>query len=539
MAPPRAPVPHVVRPTRPRTATGRAVELLMMLLLAPLLLVAMVGWMLGRLSAFMPGVTVTTETAPSGGDVTSDAGAAYFVTGLTERGAVDGPVLVRSMTEYRHLLGNRVTYGTLYDDLETFFSEGGGRAWVARVVGAAATVGTLTLNDRAGVPVPTLRIDAKDPGVWAQDVTIEVADGVLPDTYRLIVRHDGDIVETHDNLPDPPAAVAALTTSGYVRATDLGSATAPPANNPAVLAPTALAPGSDDRAAVTAADHVAALARFSTELGAGAVAIPGQPHTAVATDLVAHARTRRRIALLATPEGQTVQEASAAARALRVTTGAEHAGLFYPWVQIPDGGGGVRTISPEGFTAGVRARTIAQRGPWQAPAGEFGTGRHVTGVERELTPDEVDSLTDDHTNCIRLMNAVVRLYGWRSLSADTVNYRFLTARDVMNNVAAQAEARLEQFVFRTIDGRGQIFVEVDNELTDIVEPVRAGGGLYERVGSDGAVLDPGYLIDTGPTINTPATIAAGEIRAQLSLRTSPVGELVHLIIRKVSLRAEL
>jgi hypothetical protein len=44
--------------------------------------------------------------------------------------------------------------------------------------------------------------------------------------------------------------------------------------------------------------------------------------------------------------------------------------ILYPWVQIPDGVGGIRTISPEGFTAGHRAAAIeaaGEAGPTRAP----------------------------------------------------------------------------------------------------------------------------------------------------------------------------
>jgi phage tail sheath protein FI len=484
------------------------------------------------------GVQVTTETAPGGGGLQANESAAYFVAGLTERGSVTEPVVLRSMGEYRRLLGERVAYGSLYDDLAAFFAEGGARAYVARAVGAAASVGTLTLQDRAGVPLNTLRIDAKDPGAWSANVTVQVADGLVADTFTLTLRYKGEQVERYENLASPAAAVQALAVSGYVRAVDLGSATAPPANNPAVLAATALSAGSDDRAAVTSAELVVALERFGVELGSGAVAIPGHPHSTVAAGLTAHASARRRIALVAPSVGTEVAAAGAAARGLRTSAGAEHVGFFYPWVKVPDGAGGSRTISPEGYVAGVRARTIAQVGTWRAPAGEIAASRHLVGVERELTRDQIDTLADDAVSAIRPMLSGFRLYGWRSLSLDEVHYRFLSTRDLLNELASKSERALERLVFETIDGRGQLFVKAETEVERIVEPIRAGGGLYEKVG-DGQVIDPGYSIDTGPGVNTPETIARGEVNVALSVRPSPVGELIRMVITAVGVNADL
>jgi hypothetical protein len=349
----------------------------------------------------------------------------------------------------------------------------------------------------------------------------------------VIVRFDGEVVESYTNLASPAAAVTAMAGSGYVRAVNLGSATAPPANNPAVLAATALSAGTDDRAAVVAGDYVAALARFAPELGAGFVGIPGQPHTAVGAGIAAHIRTHNRTGAAVPAIGTGVAAASAAARGLRTTTGAEHLGFFYPWVQVPDGAGGVRTISPEGYVAGARARAISAGGVGTAPAGEAAVARHVVGTERTLTRDEINTLSDDAVNAIRSIGTGVRLYGWRSLSTDEANYRFLNAREVMNDLSVRGEAALEPFPFRTIDGKGHLFSEMETAIIAVVDPLRASGALYER--GD----DPGYRVDTGPGVNTEASIARGEARAVLSIRVSPVGELIRLTITKVALRAEL
>lgn len=542
MSNPKAPVPHLTarcRHRRPRTQVGRLLEAIAGLLLTPLLVIAHLGTMFGLMAARSPGVVVETQTASGTGLGTAQAAGTYFVAGLTERGDNVDPVLLRSMGDYRKKVGSRVAYGTLHDDLETFFNEGGQRAYVARVVGGAATKGTLTLKDRAGVPLDTLKIDAKDPGAWSADVTIEVADGIVANTYKLVVRYKTEIVEIYDNLANPPAAVTALAKSGYVRATDLGSATAAPNNNPAVLAATALSAGSDDRASVVAQTYIDALARFGPDLGPGAAAIPGQTAATVGSGLMTHARDHRRIALLATASGQTPTQAETTATSLRNTAGAEFAGLFYPWVETPDGAGGTRKISPEGYVAGVRARAIGQAGTWRAPAGEIAVARHVVGLEKVLTKDEIDSATAEHVNTIRSLAGTTRLYGWRSLSTDTLHYLFLSARDVLNDIAFQAEQALEPFVFRTIDGRGHLFSEVEGTVAGIVEPFRAAGGIFEKTDAEGNRVDIGYSIDTGPTVNTEATIAAGEVRAALSVRPSPVGELVRLLITKVAVGGEL
>lgn len=482
------------------------------------------------------GVTVTTDVLqPSGGPDVARA-ASFFVVGITERGDTSAPVLVRNMAEAQTYLGSRVAYGAVYDALQTYFGEGGSRAYVARTVGGAATKGTLTVSDQAGTPVPTLRFDAQNAGAWSSGLQVQIDPGTQTNTYKVTLILGGTVVEVHDNLADPAAAVAAFATSAYVRATNLGSATAAPANNPGTLAATALTAGNDDRGTVNSAAMVTALALFSIDLGPGAVAIPGQPSGNVGAGLIAHASANRRIALLAAAVGTSVASAVTAAKALRNTSGSECAGFVHPWVQIPDGAGGVRTVSPEAFAAGLRARAIIDAGGVTTPPfGEAGKARFVSGAEVTLTSTEASTLADGAANPVRVMLGGVRLYDWRSLSADEANWKFLNYRDLVNDVAYRAARALESYVGRPIDARGHLFSEIENAVTAILEPLHAADGLYELRDTAGNVIDPGYRVITDSPVNTPTTIAAGQVNVRIELRPSPDAELIVINISKATL----
>lgn len=475
----------------------------------------------------MPGVNVSTA-ARSGSPSTSRAPSGrYFVAGLTERGSVDTPVRLTGMADFEDLLGARVSYGALYDNLRTFFEEGGTEAYVARAVGPAATVGTISLGDRAGTPVNTLKVDAASPGAWSTGLTVEVQDGALANTFRIIVRLGGKIVQDKNNLASPSAAVVAFTGSPYVKLSDLGSASAAPTNNPKVAAATALSAGNDDRAAVTSAIMVAALARFTQGYGDGAVAIPGQGQ-AVHAGLIAHAEGNRRVAILSLAANQSDAQYKAAAASLT----SDAAGLFGPWIAVTDDAGGFRYVSPEGYVAGARARAHELVGPWRAPAGEIAQSRTILGLEKEWTRAEGDSLDAARVSVIRRVAGTLRLYGWRSLSSDEDNFALLSARDVLNRLVTAGEEALEQYVFAPIDAKGQLLSAMNASLVGIVEPMRQAGGLYPMMnGSE--ELDPGYRVETGSTVNTPQTLATNTVKARLSVRVAPTGALVSLTIVKV------
>jgi hypothetical protein len=440
------------------------------------------------------------------------------------------------MTELVRNFGVRTSFSDAWDHLATFFSEGGGQAYVARVAGPAAAVGTLTLKDRTPVtPVDTLRFDAASSGAWSSNVTIQVADGLATNTFRVTVRYAGEIVEDYNNLTSPADAVAKFANSPYVKVTNLGSATAEPANNPAVLAATTITAGSDDRASVTASHYVTALDLFNPELGDGAVAIPGQTGTTVWDGLIAHAKAYNRIALLGAARNETEANLKTAAASMNT----EYAGLFAPWVVVPGEGNNTRVISPESYVAASRARAHREVGQWRVPAGAIATARYVTDVDQRFTSAQSDALDASKISVVRRIGASVRLYGWRSLSNDTDNWLYLKDRDLLNFLTVEANKRLEKFVFEVIDSKGQLLSVLAAEIVGMVDPIAKANGLFARYDEEGTMIDPGYVVSTGADLNPPTSLAQNKVNASLAVRLAPSAALISLSINKVTLLGSL
>jgi hypothetical protein len=483
----------------------------------------------------MPGVVVTTATKSGPSASLRAPSSQVFMVGQAERGDTTKAIILNGMADVSTYLGDRPTYGSLYDQLKVYFDEGGTRAIVARVVGPAAAVGLLVLNDQNGVAAPTLRVEAQNPGAWSSRLKAQVLAGFAPNTFRIIITLDGQIVEDKTNMSTPTDAVNRFAQSPYVKVVNLASATAAPANNPAVVAATALSAGDDDRAAITGTHHTNALSRFTSDLGDGAVAIPGQTGAAVWTPLIDHCKANRRIALLASAVNETEANLKSAAS----TIDSEFAGLFAPWVVVSDGGYGTRNISPEGYVAACRTRAHEQEGPWRAPGGEIAKANTVLDVADVFSTDSANSLDGAKVNVIRKIAGTVRLYGWRSLSNDVSNYAYLKDRDFLNSLHVSAETVLEKYVFKTIDGKGQLLSDINSELVGLVDPYASAGALYPFYNAAGEPVDPGYKVETGSTVNTRQVLAANEVRARLSVRISPTSGLVSLNIVKVNVLAGL
>lgn len=492
----------------------------------------------------MPGVSITTGTAAGPAAPGRAPASTYFVVGQAERGPADRAALVTNLADFLALYGGPTPYSGLYDDVSTFFEEGGARAYVARVVGDAATTGNLStaLQDRAATPVATLAVAAASPGAWSSRVAVRVLDGPTAESFRLQVFFDGALVEDYANLRSPANAVArvndGINASDYIRLTNTGSTSVAPQNNPAATAnPVSISAGSDDRASIATADYITALGLFPDGFGDGAVAIPGMG-SAVHAALIEHADAYNRLALLSSERGN--DKATLLGQAADLD--APRAGLFHPWIKVPDGQGGAKVISPEGYVAGCRARAHDRTGPWAAAAGLVAQARRVVAPDQVFSPADAAELDAGKVNMILTIAASTRLYGWRSVSADQVNWKMLSYADVVNRVVTECKRLLEPYVFAPIDGRGHLLSAMAGTLEGIVKPMADLGGLFPWVDDtvNGAVqVDPGYKIITGAELNSRASLGNDEVRAQVSIRPAPTAASVLLTVNKASVTAAL
>jgi hypothetical protein len=493
------------------------------------------------------GVTVSTSTIPGPGTVDIAPGSGYFVVGQAHRGNPTKAVLVNSMTQYQQLFGDSVSYSFLWNDLSMFFGEGGTHAWVARVVGPSSVAGSITLNDNgASGGVPTLMLTAgapnidpvsgtnqgvvADPGMWSTDLSVQPIASPLTGYFSIVIFYQGNQAEKWGPFNTVASAVAAINaSSAYVLATNLVSTNTGVTANPLVLgSPTPLSAGTDDRTDVTYTMAAAKLPLFPPALGSGYVAIPGYDASLVGAALVAHATANGRLAHLSPVQGLSSTAVQSAAAAFRGTTGSQAAGYFWPWVTMP---GVAAPVPPDGFVSGRRSQTVATAGQWQAPAGNWGVAQFVTGLDPAsgvVTDTIGDQLNDECVSVIR-PKAGTRLYGWRSLSNDTLNFALLNQQDTLNFLAFALQEAMQDYVFAIIDSKGQLFAQMSNSALAVLQPLIEAGALYAA--SDGS--DPGYLVDTGTDVNTITTLQANEACIVVYVRLSPSAELIPVNVVKV------
>lgn len=486
----------------------------------------------------MPGVVVTTSVRSGPSNNPIAPASTFFVVGQAEKGSTTSATLVTSLAEFESEYGGYVSYGWLHPEVRTFFEEGGARAYVGRVVGASAVSSTLTLADRAGSPLDTIQIDAADPGVWGDDIEIAVTNGVTANTFIITIYYNGDEVYSTGEQTTPAGAVDTINNnsvaSTYVIATDLDSATAAPGDIPAVLASTALSGGDDNRASIVDADYIDALDLFTEELGAGAVAIPGQDGEDIMVGMIAHGKAYNRIALGGFAVGETASAVIGEVSDYSALADSEYLAMYWPWVTI-NTAAGTLTIPPDGFVAAKRAVAHNQTGPWQAGAGLVSRATFVTGLETPVSSSTGNDLDDAKINAIRVIQGAVRVYGARACSDDTEDWRYITFRDTMNYFVTEAERSLEDLLFSPIDGRGALFARVESRLVALLEPIRRAGGLFDAIDENGNLIDPGYSVRVTDALNPLSQLATGLVVAEVGMRLSSVGDQITLRITKSNL----
>ena len=503
----------------------------------------------------MPGVVISTAVRTGPSSATVRESSQLFVVGLAERGPVGESVLVQSLAEFEHVYGAYVSYSYLHPTVETFFEEGGTQAYISRVAGPTPDSGFLVLED--AVPVDVMTITANGPGSWSSEVKIAVTHPTIS-TFAVVVYYEDEVVYTTGSVTSVAQAAGRINlspiASRYVSAEAVAGAT----TIPAVLAATVLSAGDDDLANVDDDQLIAGLSVFNDSFGTGAVCIPdgetttrlsiGGPVTDydgtakasqdISTALIEHANANNRVAILHAGSADTSVQAIAKSDDLKSLSHAEHAALYYPWVTVPSAIAGVtRLIPPDGYVAAKRAQAHNQGGAHVPAAGLISTSKFTLGTAVDINKTTGDQLDGENVNAIRIIQNSVRIYGARSLSVDTENFRYITTQEIINHIVVEAQKSLEDLVFGVIDGRDTIFSAITSRLIAILAPLREQGALFQAFDANGKKVDNGYTVRCDSFLNPVSQLAGGTVKAKVGVRTSSVGDKIEVDIIKSNLTA--
>lgn len=273
----------------------------------------------------------------------------------------------------------------------------------------------------------------------------------------------------------------------------------------------------------TQAEWEAALDKFTDGFGPGQVAIPGQSIASAHAALLSHANKTGRAVLLDGAADATATALTTAASGLAASAGATRAGFIAPWVTVPAAANTTRDVPGSVIAAGLAARGDATAGHANnAPIFDQGRGagrvNRGVGVSKAFTNAELDSLHDAGVSVIRDVLGTPTLAGWVSVSSDT-RFHQLNAGRMSMQLGTGINAAALQFLGRQIDGQGRLFAELEGALRGYLLPLWNADALF------GATADEAFDVEVA-AVNTPETIAAGELHAAVEVALTPHTERV-------------
>lgn len=405
----------------------------------------------------------------------------WFAVGATATGPLEA-VLVRSLASYEATFGTRAGGQTLYDSVDTFFKEGGSRVYISAVPTTPTALGAQA-------------IDTSDLDTLTRP--------------QLDKRAEAAGVENPQELANKDDVIRAIRAAAGDRETAA----------PSVMLPT---------------DIATALDRFTSDLGPGQVSVPGVFDATTQQNLLTHAENNNRVALLDTdPAAVDAAAIVAAATALHTMEGARFAALFGPWAIVPGTAGSTsRQVPYSAVEAGIISRNEALGlNPNVPAAGVNGLAIYAYDVIARYTDLEYEQLNDAGADMARLIYGGVETYGYRSATDPVVDELWRNFGNSRLHIAivAQADAIAERYVFAQIDGRGKKIAQFGSELSAMLASFYDQGALY------GDTAEEAFQVDVGSSVNTPQTIADGELHAVLKVKMSPFAELVVIEIVRVAL----
>lgn len=469
-----------------------------------------------------PGVIVRDAERVTPASAPTDIGR-WFTAGISTRGPVGAPTRVASLSQFTAVFGARDTGSPLYDALETFFREGGGSAYVSRVVGPGAAASSVSLDDSGSAAAVT--VTAVNPGVWGDGLRVAVIAGTGGGTFVLVIT-DTTGAELERSPDCTTVADIVAWPAKHVVVAAVGS------NPPATVAATALTGGTDDRGSITDTQWAAALDAFTRDLGPGQVSAPGRTTQTGHEQLLAHAAERNRIALLDSVDTGVVGTLTSAATTLSARDDARFGAMLAPWIQVPGiVTGTTRTVPPSALAAGLIARQDAAGiTPAEPAAGERGIARWALGPAQAWTDSEHETLNSAAVDAFRDIYGDLRLYGYRTLEPhEDLRWWQLSTMRLRMLIDAQMRQIGERYVFGMVDGKGQTLSRLAGEITGMLLAHHTAGALY------GDTPEEAFRVDVGPAVNPPEQLAEGVINAVVVIRPAPFGEQVVIELVRVGI----
>ena len=255
--------------------------------------------------------------------------------------------------------------------------------------------------------------------------------------------------------------------------------------------------------------------------GISIVAIPGIFSQQIQNKHIIHCEKLNRFAVL-DAEGNVDLDTIQTQRKLYDS---KYAAIYYPWIRVFDPISKDKiNVPPSGHVCGIYARSDTQRGVHKAPANEKVYGalglEKLIGRERIITKGQQDILNPMGVNCIRAFNGLIKVWGARTISSDSL-WKYINVRRLFIYVEDSIEKSTQWVVFEPNDEK--LWARVRATITQFLARVWKDGALM------GTKVEEAFFIKCDRTTMTQDDIDNGRLICVIGI--APVKPAEFVIFR--------
>jgi hypothetical protein len=268
--------------------------------------------------------------------------------------------------------------------------------------------------------------------------------------------------------------------------------------------------------------HSIGMALLIADFGPGQFANIGEtPGAVLSAAMIADCVLKNRVAILdVAVTDVTTALLTTFAGTLTGLANSDYCAAFGPWVNVPPpsgiAGGSARVVPASAVICALCARVEAGGNPNRAAAGRDYPLQYTTGFSYSVSKVDRETLLNLGLNTFSTVYGVLENYGFQTPVVTDPNnpyWQFNVSRTRMW-IMARAQAIGENYVFKTIDGKGLIAKALEGDLTAMLADLYAVNGLY------GLTPQAAYLVNVSSAINTINSIAQGQLHAVMEVKPS-------------------
>lgn len=263
-----------------------------------------------------------------------------------------------------------------------------------------------------------------------------------------------------------------------------------------------------------------ALVLFDPALGPGQIAVPTEDATVTLYGkLLNHAAANNRFALLDANVDSDLSDLASLGASIPDDNNT-YGALFGPFVTIPAPasviGGNARQVQASAVIAALCNRADLLGNPNRAAAGRDFPLQYATGWTVDIPTSQRETLLNGGVNTFANVYGVLENYGFQTALEQNEDNPFWQANVARARMwlTAQCQSIGEQFMFKSIDGRGRLLGKFKGAIEGVLLDLYNADGLYGQTPADA------FAVEVGVSVNTDSSIAQGEMHAVAEVRFS-------------------